>query len=272
MINILTMAGMRPRAWRLCKRWMNAQDYQDQVKWIVVDDGEDALDMSGIRDDWEVSHVRRKPYWRQGENTQALNITSGLMHLDDKDAKLVIIEDDDYYAKGYLSAVDKWLDWHDLVGECNSRYYNVKSKRWAYCNNMKHCSLMSTAMKGEDAILLFKAIAERKSRFIDLNLWDEFDGSKMLYETEYTVGIKGLPGRPGIGVGHRLQSGPRDTNGATLRKWIGGDAAVYEGRSPYTVEQLERLIIELYQYGDWSLLREELDMINEMTERYNNKV
>jgi len=41
------------------------------------------------------------------------------------------------------------------------------------------------------------------------------------------VGIKGVPGRTGIGVGHRADFGQPDPGGNTLRAWIGERASAY---------------------------------------------
>lgn len=225
MIYLLTTTGMRPHAWELCKRWMRAQAYADPVTWVIVDDGEDVMSLSGVPEHWYICHVTPSPKWVRGQNTQARNLEAGLNLVPDG-AKLVIIEDDDYYDPGYIAAVDGWLSHADLVGECNSRYYNVYSRRWAYCNNRKHCSLMSTAMKG-DAVERFREVVSGRHKFVDIEMWRSFGGSKLISETTLTVGIKGLPGRPGIGVGHRLSSGAVDRYGQTLRNWIGTDAEVY---------------------------------------------
>ena len=228
MLTLLTTTGLRPEAWELCKRWMRQQDYKGQVKWVVVDDGEKPMNMSGIPRGWQLVAVYPAPTWKPGMNTQARNLREGLGYIED-DERVVIIEDDDYYAPQYLRAVDQWLDNADLVGECNSRYYNVKTRRWAYCGNHKHCSLMSTAVKGPALEVLRRMVdvSGENKKFIDIELWTLFRLDTMICETTLTVGIKGLPGRPGIGVGHRLSSGPTDHTGRTLRQWIGDDAEAY---------------------------------------------
>lgn len=225
MIYLLTTTGMRPEAWSLCKHWMRGQSYIGPVTWVIVDDGEEVMDLSGIPSWWIVVHVTPKPKWKRGQNTQTRNLRAGLNAVPD-DAKLLVIEDDDYYAPGYLTAAVDWLSQADLVGECNSRYYNVHTRRWAYCNNRNHCSLMSTAMKGK-ALETFREVVQGKQNFVDLELWKRYRGKKLISETTLTVGIKGLPGRPGIGAGHRLTSGAVDRDGRTLRNWIGKDAEVY---------------------------------------------
>ena len=140
---LITMTGMRKEAFELCKRWMRSQTYKGQVRWIVVDDGMPRYSRFDMPKNWIVEHVNPIPSWRAGQNTQARNLREGLRRAKEGD-RIVIIEDDDYYSPEYLENVSKWLEKADLVGECNSRYYNVKNRNWMRCGNLKHCSLMST--------------------------------------------------------------------------------------------------------------------------------
>lgn len=229
MLTLLTMTGCRPFAFELCKRWMAAQDYIGKVRWLIVDDGETRQDTTDVRTDWYVEHLRRAPYWQPGQNTQADNILFGLAHHDG--GPLVIIEDDDHYAPGYLTAVAEWLGKADLVGERSSRYYHVGVRRWYDNQNMRHASLCSTAMKG-DAVEAFRKATETRDKFIDMILWREFKGPRLLADTRLTVGIKGLPGRPGIGMGHKPVKGQFDTHGHTLKSWIGKAAEAYLDANP----------------------------------------
>jgi hypothetical protein len=70
----------------------------------------------------------------------------------------------------------------------------------------------------------FVTICQKMSKFIDLELWK--GGKGRLFDTQMTVGIKGLPGRPGIGAGHRMK-GIRDPKLVVLKKRIGADSAAF---------------------------------------------
>ena len=231
MLTLLTMTGCRPLAFELCQRWMRQQDFNGPVRWIIVDDGEQAQPVKFRRPNWTVEIVRPEPFWRPGQNTQARNILAGLELLSPDD-RLVIIEDDDYYAPGYLTMANLWLDHTDLAGEALARYYHVGQRLYFNCNNVQHASLCSTAMKGE-AIEKLKYVCLNRVDFIDMTLWRTFTGTRQLYSSRLCVGIKGLPGRAGIGVGHRMQSGRNqihaDPNGYVLQEWIGPDWINYEG-------------------------------------------
>jgi hypothetical protein len=87
-----------------------------------------------------------------------------------------------------------------------------------------HASLGATALRGS-AIDLLRRICAKGSRIIDVDLWRDFNGAKTLLESRTVVGIKGLPGRAGIGVGHRKSFGTPDDDGHVLRGWIGDERA-----------------------------------------------
>ena len=226
MLTILTATGARPEAWSICQRLMERQTYQGPVHWIIVDDGEVQQTIDFDRKGWIISMIRPMPLWKQGDNTQARNLKEGLRHVMPED-KLVIIEDDDSYHPQWLERVDQWLDRHDLVGESHARYYNIRTKRARQLRNDKHASLCCTAMKGK-AIEAFSKELKPSVQFIDISLWKNFEGSKALYPTQMVTGIKGLPGRGGIGMGHKLDfQGQIDDTGSILRQWTGTNADLY---------------------------------------------
>jgi hypothetical protein len=205
---------------------MLAQDFDGPVRWVIVDDGEEPQPITFERPNWEIKVIRPAAKWQPGMNTQAQNMLLGLDAVDSF-ARLAVIEDDDTYQPGYLGAVNKWLDTEDLVGERRARYYNVHTRRYRQLNNLQHASLCSTAMKG-DAIKQFRAECKAAPLFIDIDLWRKFPGSKALYDSKLVVGMKGLPGRSGIGMGHKLDfRGQIDRDGSILRQWAGGVAELY---------------------------------------------
>lgn len=224
MLTLLTCTGARPEAFAICEKLMAAQDYAGQVIWIIVDDGEVPTPVTFEREGWEVRVVRPSPRWKQGDNTQARNMRAGLAYVDES-ARLLVIEDDDYYAPTWLSRMDHELMFADLVGERRARYYNIKTRHYRQLQNMHHSSLCSTAMKGR-AIPVLHEICKRTTKFIDLDLWKDARLRKRLLESNDVVGIKGLPGRGGIGMGHRESFGNPDTVGI-FAQWLGAGAELY---------------------------------------------
>lgn len=216
MLSLITPTGCRPAAFAHCQRWMAAQDYTGPVEWIVVDDGEVMQPIEFTR--WPVVVVRPQPYWQEGDNTLARNLLAGLEIAGDR---VVIIEDDDYYAPGWLSAVDAAFDRAELVGQALSRYYHVGSTRSIDFGRQKHASLCATAVRGRAKDVL-KEMCQQTSRGIDLKLWRRHEGQHLM-DCELVTGIKGLPGRENIGMGRNLKGQAT----MVLENWIGEDAKYY---------------------------------------------
>lgn len=225
MLTLLTATGNRQKAWSICEKYMMSQDYVGPVKWVIVDDGEIPQEVTFKKENWELIIVRPFPKWKLGDNTQARNLLAGLEYINEND-RLIIIEDDDRYSSDWLSHINSQLDKTDLAGECLARYYNIKSKIGRQLNNSKHASLCSTAMKGP-VISYFKNVCKSNLKFIDIKLW-EWKGPKHLFTGNRVVGIKGLPGRGGIGMGHKKDfQGNSDKQMDLLKSWIGKDVINY---------------------------------------------
>lgn len=199
MLTALTPTGARPEAFAKCVEQMRAQSYTGRVKWIIVDDGPDSMPTPGMPENWSVIHVRPEPLWEPGQNTQARNLREGLEWVKPDD-RLVIIEDDDEYASWWLGRVNEWLDHDDLVGEAPSIYRHMNGRE-KNMNNTQHASLCATAMKGS-AIEDFRRVLDEGPTMIDMRLWKR--GGKIYPQQGGVIGLKGYPGRPGIGMGHRI--------------------------------------------------------------------
>jgi len=228
MIQLLTATGSRPEAMALCYRWMRAQTYGGSVVWIIVDDGTEPTIREVMPSNWQLVYIRPSPLWQPGRNTQARNLLKGIEACDLK-LPLAVIEDDDHYACDWLGHVSQQLQSAELVGEFRARYYNVALKRGRQLSNTKHSSLCSTAMRGS-VIDSFRKACVMSKNFIDITLWKygSYGLSKKLFGGNRVVGIKGLPGRSGIGMGHRNDfSGQSDPSGSLLKSWIGDDARHY---------------------------------------------
>jgi hypothetical protein len=226
MLTLLTVTGARPRAWSLCQLWMARQTYAGPVHWVVVDDGpEPATWIDPGRTGWTVEWVRPQPLWQPGQNTQARNLAAGLARIG-ADARVLVIEDDDWYAPDWLEHAADQLDRAELVGEGRARYYNVATRVGRQLSNGAHASLCSTALRGW-ALNVLRDVVRTQPKFIDLNLWKRH-GRGIVFDGHRVVGIKGLPGRGGIGMGHHAEfRGTADPHGALLQSWVGADAELY---------------------------------------------
>lgn len=228
MLTLLTATGSRPEAWALCQKWMQRQSYAAPVRWVIVDDGEQPQLIKFKKRGWFVEVIRPEPHWQAGQNTQARNLLAGLSVIK-SDERLVIIEDDDWYAPDWLQTVDAALDKAELVGERVARYYNVKQSTFREFHNENHASLCATAMRGQ-AIETFRSVCRPGIAFIDMILWNAH-ANRQVFDGNRVVGIKGLPGRDGIGIGHSTEFvGDLDETGETLEAWVGADAAMYRNK------------------------------------------
>jgi hypothetical protein len=198
---------------------MARQTYQGPVRWIVVDDGLEAQPVTFKRKGWELTVIRPKQKWRVGDNSQARNFLAAL-ELVDSSARVAVVEDDDFYAPGWLDRVDQELSDHDLIGQGWNCYYHVKTGAIRINANDKHASLCASAFKG-GALKVFRTQCERGPRLIDAALWRHCS-RRRVFNARLVIGMKGLPGRTGIAGGHNLNGEPFD-----LREWIGDDASAY---------------------------------------------
>lgn len=219
----LTPTGGRPEGLALLAEYIDGQSHEGPGKWIVVDDCDPASYVPETRFETEV--IRPNWRWRPGMNTQARSMAALLARVPD-DATVLVFEDDEIYLPGHIENLLAELETADLVGERVSRYYNVASARWKLMPGNYHASLATVGVKGE-ALALLRDICRRGSRRLDMELWGQYEGPKRLIDTANVIGCKAMPGRNGIGVGHRPTFGEPDTTGV-LRQWAGDYADNYE--------------------------------------------
>lgn len=220
---LITPTGGRPEGMELLTNYLKAQTYQGPASWIIVDDVDPATLLPDSRFGVEV--FRPSWRWKRGDNTQCRNMALALQQVGDNDT-VIILEDDDAYLPEYLAATLHELEIAELVGERISRYYNVATRRWYVMKGGSHASLASVGVRGK-ALKLLRELCSVKVKYIDIELWKQFSGRKQLTGHTNFLGIKGLPGRAGIGIGHREGFGNPDTTNV-LQKWLGDCAELYE--------------------------------------------
>lgn len=212
MLYLLTPTDNRPEAFGLLERWIGAQDFPDPFRWVV-----------GTRDaspyEFHVGQIVVERPDVQGLHPLCSNLIACLEIIDPSPSDLIVaIEDDDFYAPGYLSRISALADGISLAGQSHARYYHVGARRWHQHRNSRHASLCQTAFRA-DVIPRLREICERGNPKIDLALWREWGGTKRMEPTEDHVGIKGMPGQRGIGIGHRESFGTDDYALAKFHEW-----------------------------------------------------
>lgn len=227
-LTAITATGDRPEALDLCRFYMGRQTRKAD-RWLVVDDGAIAYG----------DHMEEATYLRRRHDpdepapvSHARNLLHAIAHLPDTDA-LVFIEDDDWYDRCYLARMEFALEHAPLVGQQGLYFYHLPTRQ-ALARAYPYAPMAAMAM---DVALVPKLVAAcdwgiaSKSKGIDKALWKALPARKHhLWKPSplIQVGLKGLPGRAGIGIGHRPdERWDADPELAILNGWIGRDAQHY---------------------------------------------
>lgn len=226
MISIITTSTKRPRQFALLEKYVQRQtiDFQE---WIVV--GEDHAGYS--------FNLGQKVIQRSAANDPVGlhsicgNTAEALKHVSYD--KVAILDDDDWFAPGYLESVNNALDVAPLVGSCPGLYYRLDMKRWRNMKNIHHCSLTQTGFTRDVFPTVEQACKRLNSPYVDMWLWAHWPHTLKkeyhIYNNPETaplmVGLKGIPWSlmRGAGLGHSDRSGIPDPHLLKLKKWIGED-------------------------------------------------
>ncbi|MBA7673767.1 hypothetical protein ES703_81971 [subsurface metagenome] len=174
-----------------------------------------------------MEYVRREPQPDDPQHTLLLNLKTALPLI--KGNKILVIEDDEYYASKYVETMATKLNDYEIVGIGRSKYYHLPTGGYFIIGNVWHASLAETAFR-RSLLSEFEGLLNTTDDYLDMQFWRIvrgnghelifFDKNSLLY-----VGIKGLPGRYGIGVGHDpnfrfYRKFPPDVSRRILRQWI----------------------------------------------------
>ena len=236
LITLITATGGRPEAFAKCEQYIKRQTYQGPIQWIIIDDCEPATPCTIQLGDYRRTWIRQEHHegpkrWRKGINTQRLNLDKAIEHV--RGEYVFVIEDDDYYREDYIEAFMKLLQHYSAVGEGNAKYYNIAKRMYKEWNNYLHASLCQTAFKAE-YLPIFDEAVNSGVLFMDCEFWRRLfqHNTKplMIAHQNYVIGMKGLPGRFGIGAGHQPeeQGFKRDPDFRILKSWVGDDWLWYK--------------------------------------------
>jgi len=229
-VSVVTPTAERPVAFALAESMMRRQTVQPH-EWIVADGGSHETPTPLTMGQRRIENFDMPP----GAGNFAKNLLDALDAVTGDVA--LIWEDDDWYAPTYIermAALAAAKPAAALYGASKGQnYYNVAHRCWRAFNNVG--SSMCQTMVPRTSIAPLQAILRacmRKGSFnVDITLWRSFQTSRWAIGREGGVlGIKGLPGRAGLGVGHRPGIGwSADPDLTRLRQWIGNDADTYAG-------------------------------------------
>lgn len=224
LVTLITPTGSRQESFKLLEGYIARQTYKGPLEWIVVDDCTPRTPVSMGQ-----KYLRGPRDWTPDYNTQRGNMEVAMEHI--RGDYIFIIEDDDWYHPRYIETYLTALKTSSIVGSANAKYYSLHVPGWKEMHNYENASLCQTAFT-RDVLPLCKQAVGSGELFFDIQLWkytkEKQLSAAMLWENKLTVGLKGMPGRTGIGIGHtRIRDFYLDSNLTKLREWIGDDANKY---------------------------------------------
>jgi hypothetical protein len=243
MLAAITATDGRPEAFGLLTQWMRLQRYGGPLAWVIA-----GSDLAGYDLD-AAGAVARERGWRfavsvagaarRHEDAMVRNLRVAFSHAFLEDATAILFcEDDDYYAPDFITRYADALERAPLVGAPRARYYNVVTRRWRQMANAEHASLAQTGVRREAFDHVRELIETRpQSLQADRYVWRYWQwprgGQVELNEalSGLHVSVKGLPGTPGYGVGHRDAFGQPDDGLRVFRDWGLPDAYLAYGAS-----------------------------------------
>lgn len=217
-VTLITPTGDRHTAFHQLEKYVARQTYSGPLQWIVVDDGLTET-VPNYNSRYDLIYIRRE-YSKDRAASLMGNLLEAMPHIIYN--KILILEDDDWYAPKYIHQMQIRLQNYDLVGEGLARYYHVKWRQHLQNRNRKHSSLCQTALSICALKALYVSCQNKQSSFVDCRLWEKKLRKNIFCDLSLAVGIKGMPGREGIGAGHRHKISYRDDlQLKILQSWIG---------------------------------------------------
>lgn len=273
----VTPTGDRAVFFNRCLHMVTTQTRPPR-QWVVVDDGDTALSDQMHIPDW-VTYVRRPRDAADPPHTLSINVLQALEYVEQD--RVLIMEDDDWYAPTYAEFLLPYLDRADLVGLNKIVYYHLQGNMWKTGTPPRHTAFAQSAFRRGHAWDHLAAVCRtnfteiREKGVLDRHWWQTFEGRRHLIARHpcLHVGFKGAYGRTGLADGHRSSEPDYvpDPDQAYLQACIGGDIAYYKRwlevfHKPYAVytvarpedslpdlEGVDRRQVDLYAFSDTAL-------------------
>lgn len=228
MLTTITVThGNRPWEFANLEHYVKLQTRQPD-RWIVVNDGEPYQ--------YEMGQEVHVPTSQWGDP-----VSRNYLHALERvgpDEKVVLLEDDDYYAPHYLEQYAATLDEVDMCGVGPAPVYHWKNAAYTLWFNGDYPLMGSFGMKGKgafDAWKHFLGMGFSDSLEIDRRLWKWYGSycrQNRMWQTvqrlfpPFPILYVALKSGNGMGMGHNL-SGPTDPGGTVLIQWLGAESEKY---------------------------------------------
>lgn len=131
-----------------------------------------------------------------------------------------VIENDDGYPANYFERYLPYLDTHDFIGDDQTFYYNIGTRRWSRFDHPYRSSLFTTAFR-ISALNNFEW-PDNSKPFLDIELWKYARFKRRKFVDSGAVGIKHNTGLCG-GKGHLMKLHNADPNMDWLKGKLSDD-------------------------------------------------
>jgi len=221
-ITVITPTADQPTGIALLEQYMERQTVQPD-EWIVADDG----DVPAVLTKNQTHLYTSRQY--EGGKSLANNILKGLEQATGD--IILIMEHDDYYQPNHIEVSLEMLKGYDAAGCIWQRYYNLEHQCYLIMQNVGSALCNTAFIKEVTPKMVYAAqkAFEKDKYCVDRFFWDAQTRTNV-HQINTVVGIKGLPGRKGLGLGHRPESGrkwEKDLNHTILKQWVGDDVKNY---------------------------------------------
>lgn len=167
------------------------------------------------------------------DNSFLSNLYAGLCIAGELD-NVAILESDEFYNVHYLSNLYNQLYSKELVGVRGCHNYHFKARRYEKLGNMSSSTLAGSAWQAKVTPWV-KELCKRNNPHVDGMLWNEFGGTRELYDnvvpyaprmkdlgTALNVSFKAMDGKKGMGTWHEAtRYGSDDSSWSVLQELIG---------------------------------------------------
>ena len=243
-ITVITPGGDRPWSLDLLRKYLLRQTFPGSIQWLIISDSRNQKPyeqiwlqfvlhtLSDARFQNGALHQLPHDISSLGPRSLAQNLIWGLERAQGN--AIFICEDDDWYGKGHLMECFYRLSKPKIgaVGTIWQKYYHLPSLSYRTFKNIGS-ALCSTAFHRNLIPIMIEAAShcyQHNQKGIDRRFWDSLSlEQKDIFDPKknQVIGIKGLPGRAGIGIGHQPRGFEQDQDAAILRAWVGDDADIY---------------------------------------------
>lgn len=242
MITVVTPTGYREKQFRLLEVFMSRQDTKEEIRWITVNDGP-PLERTLPRNDFESqeSVVLNVDSSKIKGPTLGFNMLKAIEHLDnigDWPTRLIIMEDDVWYAPAYITHMTELMEEADIVGTFPAFVYNVLLRRYKEMHFHNLAAWSETCISGKYACEYLRSICHRIGTSLDCAMWMKHPGMRKKRTTSFletltvplAVSMKGHGQARPLGKYHDDRTSAKfipDPDLTQLRAWIGEDVSLY---------------------------------------------